>query len=116
MVIDSQTIGGMLVGEIEEDENGEFIQMIAPEEEEDLKGGGIPEELPVLAVRNTVLFPGVLIPITVGRQKSIKMVKKAYKEDRIIGVLTQENPTVEDPKPADLYKVGTIAKIVKMLV
>ena len=116
MVIDSQTIGGMLVSEIEEDENGEFIQVIAPEEEEDIKGGGIPDELPVLAVRNTVLFPGVLIPITVGRQKSIKMVKKAYKEDRIIGVLTQQNATVEDPKPSDLYKVGTVAKIVKMLV
>ena len=116
MVIDSQTIGRMLVGEIEEDENGEFIQMIAPEDEEDIKGGNIPDELPILAVRNTVLFPGVLIPITVGRQKSIKVVKKAYKGDKIIGVLTQENPKVEDPKPSELYKVGTVAKIVKMLV
>lgn len=116
MVIDNQTIGSMLMGDIEEDENGEFIQMIAPEDEEDFQGSNLPEELPILAVRNTVLFPGVLIPITVGRKKSIKVVKDAYKGDRIIGVLTQQNPTVEDPKPSELYKVGTVAKIVKMLV
>ena len=116
MIIDNQLLGSLLTGDVDEDENGEFIQMIAPDEDEDIKESGVPDELPILAVRNTVLFPGVLIPITVGRQKSIKVVKKAYKGDKIIGVLTQENPAVEDPSESDLYKVGTVAKIVKMLV
>ncbi len=116
MVIDSQLLGNMLAGDTDEDESGEFIQMIASDDEEDIQEGSIPEELPILAVRNTVLFPGVLIPITVGRQKSIKVVKKAYKGDKTIGVLTQQNASVEDPKASELYKVGTIAKIVKMLV
>lgn len=116
MVIDSQLLGNMLAGDTDEDESGEFIQMIASDDDEDIKEGSIPEELPILAVRNTVLFPGVLIPITVGRQKSIKVVKKAYKGDKTIGVLTQQNASVEDPKSSELYKVGTIAKIVKMLV
>nr|WP_268123627.1 endopeptidase La [Roseivirga pacifica] len=99
-----------------EDENGEFIQMIAPEEEDESKAADLPEVLPILTVRNTVLFPGVLIPITVGRQKSIKLVKQAYKGDKIIGVLAQKNPEIEDPRASDLYKIGTVAKIVKMLV
>ncbi len=116
MVIDSQLLGNMLAGDSDEEDGGEFIQMIASDEDEDIHEGSIPEELPILAVRNTVLFPGVLIPITVGRQKSIKVVKKAYKGDKTIGVLTQQNPSVEDPKSSELYKVGTIAKIVKMLV
>lgn len=114
MIIDSQLVGNMLAGD--SDEDGEFIQMISAEEDEDVKEGSVPDELPILAVRNTVLFPGVLIPITVGRQKSIKVVKKAYKGNKIIGVLTQENPKVEDPKSSELYRVGTVAKIVKMLV
>lgn len=116
MVIDSQLLGNMLAGDSDEEDGGEFIQMIASDDDEDIHEGSIPEELPILAVRNTVLFPGVLIPITVGRQKSIKVVKKAYKGDKTIGVLTQQNPSVEDPKSSELYKVGTIAKIVKMLV
>jgi ATP-dependent Lon protease len=115
MVLDSQLLGNMLAGDSDDDESAEFIQMIA-QDDEDLKEGSIPDELPILAVRNTVLFPGVLIPITVGRQKSIKLVKKAYKGDKTIGVLTQQNPSIEDPKSSELYKVGTIARIVKMLV
>ncbi|RKQ50237.1 ATP-dependent Lon protease [Roseivirga pacifica] len=116
MKIDRQTIGTILAAEMGEDENGEFIQMIAPEEEDESKAADLPEVLPILTVRNTVLFPGVLIPITVGRQKSIKLVKQAYKGDKIIGVLAQKNPEIEDPRASDLYKIGTVAKIVKMLV
>ncbi|MHA7099162.1 endopeptidase La [Roseivirga pacifica] len=116
MKIDRQTIGTILAAEMGEDENGEFIQMIAPEEEDESKAADLPEVLPILTVRNTVLFPGVLIPITVGRQKSIKLVKQAYKGDKIIGVLAQQNPEIEDPRANDLYKIGTVAKIVKMLV
>ncbi|OEK02218.1 endopeptidase La [Roseivirga sp. 4D4] len=116
MKIDKNTIGSILAAELSEEESGEFIQMIAPDDEDSTQLADLPEELPILAVRNTVLFPGVLIPITVGRQKSIKVVKQAYKGDKIIGVITQENPQVDDPKAGDLYKVGTVAKIVKMLV
>ena len=103
------------MGESVEEETGEFIQMIVPEEE-GTPLPQIPDELSILAVRNTVLFPGVLIPITVGRQKSIKVVKQAYKGDKTIGVLTQENPQIDDPKAEDLFKIGTVARIVKMLV
>jgi len=115
MKIDRQTIGSILAAEIGDDDNGDLIQMISPDDEE-TKISELPEDLPILTVRNTVLFPGVLIPITVGRQKSIRLVKQAYKGDKIIGVLAQKNPEVEDPSIKDLYKVGTVAKIVKMLV
>ena len=116
MKINNQLAEPFFVESLEEEENGEFIQVISPEEDEELKDSNLPEELPILAVRNTVLFPGVLIPITVGRQKSIRLVKTAYKGDRTIGVLAQENPSIEDPSVKDLYKIGTVAKIVKMLV
>ncbi len=108
-------IGTILAAEMSE-EGGELIQMIAPDEDEAVENDALPEELPILAVRNTVLFPGVLIPITVGRQKSIRVVKQAYKGDKIIGVLTQQNPKQDDPVGSDLFQVGTVAKIVKMLV
>ncbi|GHE51757.1 MULTISPECIES: endopeptidase La [Roseivirga] len=115
MKIDRQMIGTILAAEMSE-EGGELIQMIAPDEDEAVENDALPEELPILAVRNTVLFPGVLIPITVGRQKSIRVVKQAYKGDKIIGVLTQQNPKQDDPVGSDLFQVGTVAKIVKMLV
>jgi ATP-dependent Lon protease len=74
-----------------------------------------PEELPVLPLRNTVLFPGVVIPITVGRDKSIKAVTEAYKGDKMVGVLAQKDSSIEEPDTADLAQVGTIAKIVKLI-
>lgn len=73
-------------------------------------------ELPILALRNTVLFPGVVIPITVGRKKSIKLVRKAYKGDKLIGVIAQRNSKQDEPDPEDLYQVGTVARILKLLV
>ncbi|RTL59875.1 MAG: endopeptidase La [Sphingobacteriales bacterium] len=75
----------------------------------------IPNELPILALRNTVLFPGVVIPITVGRDKSIKAVGDAYKADKLIGVVAQKDSAVEDPVVADLEDIGTIAKIIKQI-
>jgi ATP-dependent Lon protease len=116
MDIDSQLIQTMLANEVEEEEGGDLIQIISPEDEEEINESNLPDELPILAVRNTVLFPGVLIPITVGRQKSIKVVKKAYKGNKIIGVLTQKNPKIEEPTTGDLFRIGTVAKIVKMIV
>jgi ATP-dependent Lon protease len=75
----------------------------------------MPEVLSILPLRNTVLFPGVVIPITVGRDKSIKLIKDAYKGNKIIGVVAQKDASIEDPTFEDLYKVGTVAYIVKML-
>ncbi|MBI1782150.1 MAG: endopeptidase La [Sphingobacteriales bacterium] len=75
----------------------------------------IPNELPVLPLRNTVLFPGVVIPITVGRDKSIKAVGDAYKADKLIGVVAQKDSAVEDPVVADLEDIGTVAKIIKQI-
>ncbi len=106
----------ILFPEFLDEETDELIQIISPEDGEEISDDSIPQPLPILPIRNTVLFPGVMIPITVGRQKSIKLVKKAYKGDRIIGVVAQKNNKVEDPKFSDLHKVGTVAKIIKMLV
>lgn len=75
----------------------------------------IPSEITILPLRNTVLFPGVVLPITVGRDKSIKAVNEAYKANKIIGVVAQKDPTVEDPTSKDLEQIGTIAKIVKQI-
>ncbi|MFC5533328.1 endopeptidase La [Rhodocytophaga aerolata] len=93
-----------------------MIPLLSPEEEEEMGKYKIPDELPILPVKNTVLFPGVVIPITVSRQKSIRLVKKAYKGSRIIGVTAQANASKEEPNSEDLYKVGTVAHILKMLV
>lgn len=75
----------------------------------------IPDTLPILPLRNTVLFPGVVLPITVGRDKSIKAVNEAYKTDKLIGVLAQKDVNIEDPEPKDLCTFGTIAKVVKLI-
>ncbi len=75
----------------------------------------LPSLLPILPLKNTVLFPGVVLPITVGRDKSIQAVKAAYNSDKLIGVVAQKNGNIEDPTPADLSEIGTVAKIVKMI-
>lgn len=99
-----------------QDETDDLIQLINPEQESDLKPTDLPEELSILPIKNTVLFPGVVIPITVGRQKSIKLVKKAYQGNKIIGVLAQKNAQAEEPSIDDIYRTGTVARIIKMLV
>ncbi|HEY0654455.1 MAG TPA: endopeptidase La [Chryseosolibacter sp.] len=99
-----------------QEDNDDLIQMINPEQESDLKPEDLPSELSILPIKNTVLFPGVVIPITVGRQKSIKLVKKAYQGNRIIGVVAQKNSQAEEPTLEDLYRTGTVARIIKMLV
>lgn len=76
----------------------------------------MPDEIAVLPVRNTVLFPGVVLPITVGREKSINLVKKAYRENKVVGVVAQSNEQNENPTPKDIYEVGTVATILKLLV
>jgi ATP-dependent Lon protease len=96
---------------------GDLIQLITDDEEENLsQPENYAEAIPILSVRNTVLFPGVVIPITVGRQRSIRLVKKAQKGDKMIGVCAQINPQNDDPSWEDIYHIGTLAKIIKMIV
>lgn len=99
-----------------QEDSEDLIQLINPEQDSDLKPEDLPSELSILPIKNTVLFPGVVIPITVGRQKSIRLVKKAYQGNRIIGVVAQKNANAEEPSVEDLYKTGTVARIIKMLV
>ena len=96
-------------------EDTDFIPLMTTEEEGHLEVSEIPKELPILPLRNTVLFPGVVIPITVGRDKSIKLIRDAYKGKRIIGVVAQRDAEVEDPSQSDLFEIGTVASILKML-
>jgi len=84
-------------------------------EQEEEKSIVYPDVVPVLPLRNTVLFPGVVIPITVGRDKSIKAVNDAYKGDKLIAVLAQKDSSVEEPSPEDLVEIGTVAKIIKLI-
>lgn len=93
----------------------EFIPLLSAEQEELMNAEDVPEKLPILPLRNTVLFPGVVIPITVGRDKSIKLIKEAYKGDKVIGVTAQRDVNIEDPSFEDLHKVGTVAHIIKLL-
>lgn len=97
------------------EENRDFISMISDDDEEVLKNTVIPESLPILPLRNTVLFPGVIIPITVGREKSIRLIRDAYKTTKIIGAISQIDPEIENPVMRDLYQIGTIAQIIKIL-
>lgn len=99
------------------DEDTDFMPIIPINENdsEQDKDMVIPDSLPILPLRNTVLFPGVVLPITVGRDKSIKAVNDAYKLDKLIGVVAQKDANVEEPAPGDLCKIGTVARIVKLI-
>jgi ATP-dependent Lon protease len=111
---DSFDMDNIMIGNVL-DEEAEFIPLLSPDDEEQINAEETPDELPILPLRNTVLFPGVVIPITVGRDKSIKLIQEAYKGDKTLGVVSQKNDEVEDPKEADLNTVGTIANILKLL-
>ncbi len=95
--------------------DAEFIPLITAKEEENVNKQVFPDELPILPLRNNVLFPGVVIPITVGRDKSIKLIQEANKGNKIIGVVSQKNQEEEAPKFEDLNKTGTVAQIIRML-
>ena len=99
------------------EEEMEFMPIIPLNEDDsdDADTLVIPNELPLLPLRNTVLFPGVVLPITVGRDKSIKAVSDAYKADKLIGVIAQKDSTVEEPTVSDLEEIGTVAKIAKLI-
>ena len=91
------------------------IPLLSEEEERRLSESDIPDQLPILPLKNTVLFPGVVIPITVGRDRSLALVKQAYKTHRTIGIITQKSKDQEDPEPGDLYEIGTVAQILKLI-
>tara|TARA_B100001027_G_scaffold215207_1_gene188736 strand:- start:167 stop:2584 length:2418 start_codon:yes stop_codon:yes gene_type:complete len=93
----------------------EFIPLISPEDEDRMNLEEVPDKLPILPLRNNVLFPGVVIPITLGRDKSIKLIQDAYKGNKIIGVVSQIDSNIEEPQYADLFKIGTVAQIIRML-
>ena len=93
----------------------EYIPLLTPEDEKRISEEEIPEEVPIMTLRNAVLFPGVVIPITVGRDKSIRLIKEAYKRHQAIGVIAQKDASVEDPSQNDLHEIGTIAMVMKTL-
>ena len=88
---------------------------MSEEEERALTESEVPESLPILPLKNTVLFPGVVVPITVGRDRSLRLVKDAYAADKIIGVVTQKDMNIEEPAYDDLHRVGTVAQILKLI-
>ncbi len=101
--------------EDEDDDPEQSIPLPTADEEQAMSTFEVPDEVPILALRNTVLFPGVVLPITVGRDASLKLVKDAFSGDRLIGVVAQRSSDVEDPQPADLYDFGTVATILKLI-
>ena len=99
------------------EEESDFMPII-PFSDEDFELDNslvVPEVLPILPLRNTVLFPGVVLPITVGRDKSIQAVNDAYKGEKLIGVVAQKDAAIEEPVAEDLCTIGTVAKIVKLI-
>ena len=102
-------VSGMMDGE------SEFLPIIADGDDRELKNIEVPDVLPILPLRNTVLFPGVVLPITVGREKSLKLIKDVYQGSRLLGTIAQKDYTIDKPKTTDLYSVGTVAEILKIL-
>ncbi len=97
------------------DENSELIPLMTPEDEEAINNEELPETLPILSLRNTVLFPGVVIPITAGRDASIKLINDANKGGKVIGVVAQKDESVEKPTAKDIHETGTVARILRVL-
>lgn len=97
------------------DTDAELIPLMTPEDEEEMNNEVLPEALPILPLRNMVLFPGVVIPITAGRDKSIKLINDANAKGKIIGVVAQKDESVEEPGPDDINTIGTVARILRVL-
>jgi ATP-dependent Lon protease len=97
------------------DGDGDIIPIIADGDDGELEDVEVPETIPILSLRNTVLFPGVVLPISIGRPKSIQLIKDAYRHNKIVGTVAQKDPDTENPEYKDLHSVGTIGQIVKLL-
>ena len=95
-------------------EDAGVLPLQTEQEAEKMHWENLPSNLPILPLRNTVMFPGIVMPITVGRSKSITLVEKAYRENELIGIVAQLNESVEDPQDGDLYRVGTLSRVIKM--
>jgi ATP-dependent Lon protease len=101
---------------LESEDEPEFVPLFSIDDEEEAKPNEVfPNEMPMLPLKNTVLFPGIVTPITIGRDKSIRAVQRAYESNRLVGVLSQMDVKIENPETRDLYRVGTIARILKLL-
>ena len=99
---------------MDEDRN-DFYPIIADGDDDELFSAQVPDSLPILPLRNAVLFPGVVMPISVGRSKSLNLVREAYNGSKLLGAVAQRNGQIEDPALSDLYPVGTMAEILKIL-
>jgi len=97
------------------DGEGDIIPIIADGDDGELEDVDVPDTIPILSLRNTVLFPGVVLPISIGRPKSIQLIKDAYRNNKIVGTVAQKDPDIENPGYHDLHSVGTIGQIVKLL-
>jgi ATP-dependent Lon protease len=97
------------------DGDGDIIPIIADSDDSDIEDIDVPDTIPVLSLRNTVLFPGVVLPISIGRPRSIQLVKDVYRSEKIVGTVAQKDPDTENPKFEDLHNIGTIGQIVKLL-
>ena len=109
MHLDNLSLHSML------NEDSELIPLMTPEDEEIINKENVPEILPILPLKNTVLFPGVVIPITAGRDQSIQLIKEANKGDKVIGVVAQKNEEVEKPGLKDIHRTGVVAQILRVL-
>ena len=109
MRLDNMSLHSML------NEDSELIPLMTPEDEEIINKESVPEILPILPLRNTVLFPGVVIPITAGRDASIQLIKDANKGDKVIGVVAQRNEDEEEPTLKDIHTTGVVAQILRVL-
>jgi len=106
--IDSMSLQGL-------DEDADLIPLMTPEDEEEINNEALPASLPILPLRNTVLFPGVVVPITAGRDKSIQLIKDANNGDKVIGVVSQIDQDTENPSAKDINTIGTVARILRVL-
>ncbi|WP_346858674.1 endopeptidase La [uncultured Draconibacterium sp.] len=97
------------------DDESEFLPIIADGDDKDLKNVDVPSVLPILPLRNTVLFPGVVLPITVGRERSLKLIRDVNKGSKLLGTVAQKDYTVDRPEKEDLYDIGTVAEVLKVL-
>jgi len=112
---DTKSMIEMLLAQPEQEVEFMPIVPLGEDELDDQEKGNLPEEVPVIVLRNTVLFPNVVLPITVAREKSVKAINEAQKNGKWIAVVAQKNGNEEDPNPEDIYQVGTLAKIVKQI-
>ena len=108
-MLEDAILGPMMESDVE------FLPLISENEEKDMNNQELPPSLAILPLKNTVLFPGVVIPITVSRDKSIKLIQDANQGDKLVGVVAQKAQNTEEPTKEDMNLIGTVAKIIKML-